>query len=67
MGIGEPRQIPLAQNRCAEARFGENHHASRALDQVRTRARAHHQKERIGHAAVQPHDGGETAEHLPRS
>jgi hypothetical protein len=65
VGIGQARQIALAEDRSAEARLGEDHHPGGALDQVGAGARAHHQEEGIRHAPVQPHDRGEAAEHLP--
>jgi hypothetical protein len=56
VGIGQAGQIPLPQDRGAEAGLGEDHHAGGALDQVGAGARAHHQEEGIRHAPVQPHD-----------
>ena len=65
IGIGQTRQIPLAQDRCTEAGFRKDHHARSALHQVGAGAGSHHQKERIGHAPMQPNNRGEAAEHLP--
>ena len=67
VGIREPSQISLAENGRAETGFSKNHHPSGALDQMGAGAGSHHQKKGIGHAAMQPHNGGETTEHLPWS
>ena len=56
VGVGEAGQIALAQDRRAEARFGEDHHPGGALDQVGAGAGAHHQEEGIRHTPVQPDD-----------
>ena len=64
IGISQTGQVPLPQDRRAEAGFGKDHHAGGALDQVGAGAGAHHQEEGIRHAAMQPHDRGEAAEHL---
>ena len=65
IGISQAGQVALPEDRGAEAGLGKDHHAGGALDQVGTGAGAHHQEKGIGHAPVQPHDGGEAAEHLP--
>ena len=65
IGIGQTRQIPLAQDRCPEAGFRKDHDARRALHQVGTGAGSHHQEEGVGHAPMQPNNRGEAAEHLP--
>ncbi len=62
--IGHSGQVRFLEDGGAEARFGEDHHAGRRLQQVRAGAAAHHEKERVLHLAVQPDDAGQAAEHL---
>lgn len=67
IGVRQACQVALSKDRGAETGFRKDHHPCSRLDQVGTGARAHHQKEGIGHAPVKPHDRGEAAEHLPLS
>jgi hypothetical protein len=64
MGVGHAGKVALFEDRGAEARLGEDHHAGGGLQQVRAGARAHHEEKRVLHLAVQPDDAGEAAEHL---
>jgi hypothetical protein len=64
VGVGEPGQIALLDDRRGEARLGEDHHAGGRLDEVRAGARAHDQEKGILDLAVQPDDAGQSAEHL---
>jgi hypothetical protein len=62
--IGQAGEITLVDDGGGEPGLGEDHHAGSGLDQMRTGARAHHQKKRVLHLAVQPDDAGEAAEDL---
>ena len=64
VGIGEPGEIPLVDDRGREARLGEDHHAGRGLDEMRAGARTDDEEERVLDLAVQPDDAGQPAEHL---
>ena len=64
VGVGQPGEVALLDDRGGEARLGEDHHARRRLEQVGAGARAHDQEEGVLDLAVQPDDAGEPAEHL---
>jgi hypothetical protein len=64
MGVGHAGQIALFEDRGAEARLGEDHHAGGRLQEMRAGARAHDEEERVLHLAVQPDDAGQAAEDL---
>ncbi len=62
--VGEPGEVALLEDRGAEARLGEDHHAGGGLQEVRAGARADHKEEGVLHLAVEPDDPGQPAEHL---
>jgi hypothetical protein len=64
MGVGHAGQIAFLEDRGAEARLGEDHHAGGGLQQMRAGARADDEEERVLHLAVQPDDSGQAAEDL---
>jgi len=64
LGIGHAGEVGLLEDRGAEARLGEDHHAGGRLQQMRAGARAHDQEEGVLHLAVQPNDAGQPAEDL---
>ena len=64
VGVGQPGEVALLDDRGGEARLGEDHDARRRLEQVGAGARAHDQEEGVLDLAVQPDDAGEPAEHL---
>ena len=49
-------EIAFPKNGRAEAWLREDHHARRALDQVRAGAGTHDEKKGIRHASMQPHN-----------
>ena len=60
--VGEPSQIALAEDRGRESGLGEDHDASRRLQQMRTSPGSNDQKEGILDLAMQPDDPGQAAE-----
>ena len=62
IAVGHSREVAVAEDGGGEARFGEDHHAGGALQQMRAGARADDEEERVLHLAMQPHDAGEAAE-----
>ena len=64
MRIVEAREIGFFQNGGSKARFGEDHDAGSALQQMCAGARAYDQKEGVLHFAVQPDDTSESAKYF---
>ena len=62
--VGQACQVALVDDRGRKARLGEDHHAGRRLDKMRTGARTDDEKERVLDFSVQPDDSGQAAEHL---
>ncbi len=67
VGIGQPGEIALLEDRGREPRLGKNHDAGSGLDEVRACARADNEEEGVLDLAVQPDDAGEAAEDLALS
>ena len=62
--VGKACEVALVDDRGGKARFGEDHHAGRRLNEMRAGARADHQEEGVLDLPVQPDDAGEAAEDL---
>ena len=64
IGVGKPGKILFFHDRGRKARFGEDHHAGRRLDQMRAGARAYDEEECVLDLSMQPNDAGKPAEHF---
>lgn len=64
VAVGEPGEVALPQDGGGEPWLGEDHHPRRRLQQMGAGARAHHEKEGVLDAPVQPDDAGQPAEDL---
>ena len=64
VAVGHAGEVALLDDCGGEARFGENHHACRRLEQMRAGARADDEEEGVLDLAMEPDDAGEAAEDL---
>ena len=62
--VGDAGEVAFVDDRGGEARFGENHHAGRGLDEMGAGARSHDQKECVLDLAMQPDDARQPAKDL---